>query len=118
MNDSCVCVDVDDGPEFYSDTMPTARKEHKCGECREIIRVGEKYEKCVGVWDGSFNTHKTCMPCVHIRSEYFECGWNFGAVWEDLANAWDTTTELLLTGKDDDDEDIVIRKQGKRDEGE
>jgi len=50
-------------PEFYNETHPIAHKEHVCCECRGTIRVGEKYAKCVGKFDGA----------VYSESQHFAC---------------------------------------------
>jgi len=100
MSDACVCIDVDDPPEATWEYHPVARKEHKCGECGDAIQVGKIYEKIVLLFEGAFSTHRTCDICVKIRTEHFQCGWYFGNIYEDLAELWGTTKELLLTGKD------------------
>jgi len=82
----CVVADDYDGPEFYSETMRKARKEHRCTECRRIIEHGEHYEYVTGKWDGEFSEHKTCPDCLSIRKAFFCKGWGHGAIYEDL---WD-----------------------------
>ncbi len=54
-------------PTVYACDRPTARKEHKCYECRGVIRVGEKYHKHHGIWDGSASTYKVCNECEALR---------------------------------------------------
>lgn len=74
-----------DGPEFYSETNPRAKKDHTCGECMRIIKSGEIYERAVGVWDGEWGTHKTCMGCKRMRDEMICGGFIYGQVAEDIA---------------------------------
>ena len=81
---SCVYIDVDKGPDFYSERMPIARKSHKCGECGRDILPGEKYECFSGCWDRIFNTHKTCSDCLSIRKTFFCYGCCFGMMLEFL----------------------------------
>lgn len=53
-------------PTFFESSMPTARKPHRCCECKRLIRAGEVYERVVGNWptlDG-FETHATCLECL------------------------------------------------------
>lgn len=63
----------------------TARKPHKCCECQETIRPGENYEVSRLLYDGRWDTFKTCSLCLEIRNKVF-CSWIFGTIWEDLAN--------------------------------
>ncbi len=84
----CACdvyVESDCGPSFYSDFNYTARKTHKCCECRREILPGEKYNYCSGMWDGDFHVYKTCPDCVSIRNEFFKNGWTFGDIIYDLS---------------------------------
>jgi hypothetical protein len=83
----------DDPASFYETRKPRARKEHRCGECREVIRPGDLHEYVVGLWDGHFDSHRTCLSCVEIR-DHFQCnGWLFGQLWEDLeSNFFPTMT--------------------------
>ena len=56
-------------PQAYTIKEPTAKKEHRCCECRGIIQAGEKYHLFSGVWDGSGATFKTCAECEQLRSD-------------------------------------------------
>lgn len=56
--------EVDGWPEFYGTREHVARKEHTCGECQRIIRVGEKYEVSYFKWQYDKPTSfKTCSQC-------------------------------------------------------
>ncbi len=73
-----------DGPSCSNVEVRKARKEHVCGECREPIARGTKYEYATGVWDGRPDTFKTCLMCVEIR-DHFACeGWIYEQLWNDL----------------------------------
>lgn len=63
----------------------TARKPHKCAECRRTIDAGERYNRESFVFDGCFQYHKTCAHCMVVRGFLVdECGgWLYGAVEED-----------------------------------
>jgi len=87
MSFACDCsCDVDDYPEFYVEEYPVARKEHKCCECGEMIKKGQKYQKAIGKWDGDFDTYKTCMTCLKIREAYCPNGSYFGGLAEAISD--------------------------------
>lgn len=81
---SCVYVGDSESSEFESITNPVSRKTHKCYECGKEILPGEKYERSSGVWDGDFNTFKTCADCLSTRESFFCGGYIYGALWEYL----------------------------------
>jgi hypothetical protein len=66
MSIDCFC-DYD-APEFYLKEVRTARKEHKCYECRGRILLGDRYEHVRGKWDGGIETFKTCQHCVDLKT--------------------------------------------------
>lgn len=51
-------------PQRLSDSMPKARKEHKCQACFITIHPGEVYSNETYVYEGRVYTWKTCIPCV------------------------------------------------------
>lgn len=63
---SC-CIAYDGAPELYSEDWPTARKTHRCCECGNEIRPGERYQKISGLWEGIFSHYKTCERCADLR---------------------------------------------------
>lgn len=89
----CVCY-TDTGPAaFYYDTRPLARKEHKCTECRRVIKKGERYENVRGKWDDGVATIKTCVCCLAIR-DLMEARlgcfcWAHGTLWDGIYEALD-----------------------------
>ena len=81
----CDCsIEDGDGPEFCHDKIVKARKEHRCCECDEPIKPGQKYEYTAGLWDGYFCVYKTCMTCVRIREDFCPCGWAYGMLQETI----------------------------------
>ena len=84
MNCACVAVDIDDYVDLISKTKPVARTEHACHECRRRIRPGEQYEVQKYVFEGTFETHKTCSECVEIRDMFFCDGYHYGQTRDDL----------------------------------
>lgn len=85
MGESCACFyDGEYAPEFFNERIVTARKAHRCGECGEEIKPGQRYEYVRGCWEGDFSTHKTCLPCRNVRDSLMKCGFIYGRVWEDV----------------------------------
>lgn len=55
--------------EQISDTIKSARKEHKCNLCEGIIKVGESYSHQVNKENGAPYTFKTHLKCGEIASK-------------------------------------------------
>lgn len=68
-----------------------ARKEHLCAECGRTIASGEVYLYEAWVYEGSFDTHRTCGQCHAARRWLVEiCStWQYGWVLNELAEHWD-----------------------------
>ncbi len=82
MFESCVCVNPDEVCEILSSRTLKANKEHRCGECRCVIRPGESYRAENTVFEKEFTVYKTCLTCFRIRESLFSCGHYWGQVWE------------------------------------
>ena len=81
---SCeIDFDYDNGPECFSETWRTARKEHMCCECGRKIQKGEKYKYESGIWEGRPESYKLCKSCHEVRSAFF-CNWTYGCLWDDF----------------------------------
>ncbi|MHB1153543.1 MAG: hypothetical protein ACYCWE_21030 [Eubacteriales bacterium] len=55
--------------EFYSQSIPKARKEHKCEMCRLTIEKGERYSYLAGKFEGEFFERKLHIKCGDILQE-------------------------------------------------
>ena len=112
MNNHCTCIEIwnDNEPEFFSEKIVTARKEHICCECGEVIKPGEQYESVGGKWDGEFGRYKTCIGCSRIRKCYFCGGWLYEMMWEDLINHFEEIYYNYDTGTVDDFAHLVPEK--------
>ncbi|GAA6121494.1 hypothetical protein [Acidovorax sp. FG27] len=90
MSDACYC-DYDPA-EFYSVSVPTARKAHRCDECGRAISPGETYERVIGKWDGSVSVFKTCRRCTALRDHlkaHVPCFcWAHGNLLGDACEEW------------------------------
>ncbi len=82
--DVCLSADHDSSPDFHTEAVVTARKAHRCTECREVIPAGAQYERTSGKWDGRMETLKTCLPCRDVRSAFFCGGFIYGEIWETI----------------------------------
>lgn len=104
MDLGCACICTYDGepPEFMTEKYVNARKEHQCGECGDTIKIGERHEYVSGKWDRYFETHRTCMTCVNIRTDVCCDGWCYGMLREDI---WDAYGVDYVTGETIDDDE-------------
>ena len=53
-------------PSCFRVIERTARKAHKCCECKQEIKPGEKYRYSSGIWDSSPDSYKQCNTCAAI----------------------------------------------------
>ncbi len=104
MSDCDVCIggecDYDGLPEFQKVEMRTARKDHKCFECRQVIPNGQRYEAFTCKFDGAVETTKTCEACADIRSVY-SCGEAtpaFGDMWNAFHDT-DAFSHMKMAGE-------------------
>jgi hypothetical protein len=99
---SCCCVSDYDPPTVYVYKTVRARKEYTCDECYEAISPGQQYERVRGMWDGVWETYRTCIPCVGIRGDFFSCGFIHGDMRERFADCHGFD---YVDGPDEDDDD-------------
>lgn len=90
----CACVYMagggDNAPLCCRTRLVTARKVHRCCECRRTIEIGERYELVTGRWqdDDKFRAYKTCDECREIRYALVCDGdWYFGGLWEAIGES-------------------------------
>lgn len=92
-------------PTLYSEREVRARKQHRCCECRISIKPGDTYSRVEGLWDGRFQTYKTCTPCAEARDWLSrlmpsdECGPTFGDLHDYLADEWREGGRKMATGR-------------------
>ncbi|HWA67144.1 MAG TPA: hypothetical protein VG899_12350 [Mycobacteriales bacterium] len=93
--------------EFTSVSHPRARKEHRCDECRRIIKSGEVYQRFAGKCDGYLSSYTTCSHCEAAVGWLIKAceGYIFGLALADLREHWDDspdyrspTLKLLIDG--------------------
>ncbi len=85
----CPLPEADEFCDVWNETRPTAKKAHRCEECRENIEVGSKYQRVESLFDGHWETTKTCLLCVELR-EHFSCGRStiMGELWASLEESF------------------------------
>ncbi len=94
---SCITIPIDEDTwTFFAEKLRTAKKIHKCTECNENIYPKQKYMYETGLYDGVFQTYKTCSACLELRNKYFH-SWIFGCILDDLYYHLD---DLSLTDMD------------------
>jgi hypothetical protein len=92
---NCICIAVDNDTYYdWSSSWEVSDGAVKCCECHETIPAGERFkeERCYindpdsddYPDDPEVDIYKTCWICAQIRDDYFECGWWYGRIWEDL----------------------------------
>lgn len=100
--DVCLDMDYDNDNVFFSERIVTARKEHKCCECRQVIKIGETFEYAKGKND-DFWTAKTCADCVEIRKAFCCGSWVYGhlfeAIRESLFPVWRESSPIDCLAK-------------------
>lgn len=99
---SCVCSYDYDPADVYSEKIRKARKKHTCCECGEDIHTGEKYEDVSGLWEGHWESFKTCLPCLRIRRDVCCSSWLFGELREVIQETFGFD---YVTGEYDDDDE-------------
>lgn len=75
-------------PEFYSESFPIARKQHRCIECHAPIVVGEKHLSYRMKYDGMFESgrqHMVCRELCMLIRHNSECI-PFGGLKEEWSN--------------------------------
>ena len=72
---------MSEAPQVYCEVKRKARKDHSCYECRGVIKQGEQYVYCSGIWDGP-DSYKLCPECHALMHE----------VVDEASKNWDTTS--------------------------
>ena len=61
------CCLNDEGPSVFDEQWRVARKRHRCCECGDYILTGMEYQYIRGMWDGMWDSYKTCALCADLR---------------------------------------------------
>ena len=81
-----MCDCEDNAPEFYTEDIVRARRDHNCCECTRTIRKGETYRRSTGKWDGDFGSYATCQACIVLWKSVtlLGCCQIFGGLHEEI----------------------------------
>ena len=87
--------EIDETYAVYLERARRARKEHRCGACKEIIAPHDTYTVVSVVFDSKAQTIKRCARCQklheHLRdlnpgeswpAERLDCGETYESEWE------------------------------------
>lgn len=79
-------IDDADPNDFYCESFPKARRQHKCSECFRTINPGEQYTRTSAKFDGVVKTYKMCQQCRQAAKwlEKHCGGWCHSAIQEEL----------------------------------
>jgi hypothetical protein len=82
----CPLSDYDGDSQCSQTTERRARKAHRCDECGDEIKAGDRYRFSSGIADREPWDFKSCLLCAEIR-KHFSCGraQSLGTMWDDLA---------------------------------
>lgn len=56
-----------EAPTIGDGGVVKARKRWHCCECRKPIEIGQEHEAFKGLWDGIWETYRTCISCRDLR---------------------------------------------------
>lgn len=86
---------------FWSSTLRTGRKEHRCATCNRAVPKGEKSYVEAGVSDGDFTSYRSCVPCHDLVKRLYAAGhletyetWYLGDLGEIAIEAGETFPPL------------------------
>lgn len=67
-----MCFYYDGYCDVYKTNVVKARKPCRCCECAQPIAVGEEYHRVKSLYDGHWNTYRTCVVCQWFRARVYE----------------------------------------------
>src|SRR5438270_4402360 len=81
-----VCLIFDGDPaEVFTQENRKARKQYECCECARTIRIGETYQICKMMYEGQWDTYRTCLICAEIRKAFSCEGESIGgSFWDEM----------------------------------
>lgn len=117
----CSCEDGERATVFHA-ALVRARKAHRCYECNRTIAPGDRYERSVALFEGSWDSTAVCLKCNAIRQAWHDvegCWAPYGSLRGDILD--DCLRELRRQPPDDDYDKppygASAREVGERDPG-
>ena len=92
------------GPTFYREQYYTAKKPHKCSECRKSIAVGEKYRYIAGKWD-KLLIFKQCLSCAALMEAITFLSPDTGLCYSGLMQ--ELYDQEIVTREENEDGEII-----------
>ena len=83
MGNACIVADYGEHVTLSTSKLVRGRKAHVCGECHDLIAVGDLHEHVKGLCEGEWWDHRTCARCVNVRTDYF-FSWVYGCLAADF----------------------------------
>jgi hypothetical protein len=68
--------------EFFRTSIVTARKDHRCEQCRHVIPAGAPHTYCAGKFEGDFMSYREHSDC---RAAWHELNFKIREYYEDAA---------------------------------
>lgn len=53
--------------QFENIKVVRGKRDYRCVECSKPIPKGAEHEAYSGLWEGEFETYRTCIPCRDLR---------------------------------------------------
>lgn len=82
-----------DPAEAWKEVRRKARKDHRCEECRGLIRRGSTYTYVSAIWDGRPNSYKMHTVCHDVNRAIGNemCGgtYTLGGLFESIREHYD-----------------------------
>jgi hypothetical protein len=69
-----MCFVYDGAADVYRETWQRARKDHWCDGCYgKTIAKGDAYRASASLFDGSWQSWKSCEKCIYLQACIYAC---------------------------------------------
>jgi hypothetical protein len=105
----CSCTEWDPC-DIWWDSYPRARKHYTCCECDCSIEPGDRHQRVNSLFEGNWETFRTCLVCARIRKDY--CAPMMG-LRETLQEMLDVDLTRVPGEQEDDRKQLLAFEGGK-----